>query len=116
MDIVTALLVLPLLVALTNMLTNVIKGMCGAFANHARLVAPVVAVALTLAGTAAYLQIFSIQAAWYWYVGGFVAGLVVAYVAMNGYDGLYEDLIKHLKGMAKTGAAAVTVPDKPAEI
>lgn len=99
MNIVTALMVLPLLVALTNMITNVIKGLCSAFADHAKLVAPVVAVALTLAATAAYLQVFAIQSTWYWYAGGAVAGLVVAYVAMNGYDGLYEDLIKHLKGL-----------------
>lgn len=100
MNIVTILMVLPLLVALTNMLTNVIKGLCEAFATHARLIAPLVAVALTLLATAAYLEIFSVAATWYWYAGGAVAGLVVAYVAMNGYDGLYEDLIKHLKGLA----------------
>lgn len=100
MNIVTILMVLPLLVALTNMLTNVIKGLCAVFSDHAKLVAPVVAEALTLAATAAYLEIFSVAAAWYWYAGGAVAGLVVAYVAMNGYDGLYEDLIKHLKGLA----------------
>lgn len=99
MNIVTALMILPLLVVLTNMITNVIKGLCSIFADHAKLVAPVVAVTLTLAATAAYLQIFSIQATWYWYAGGAVAGLVVAYVAMNGYDGLYEDLIKHMKGL-----------------
>ena len=100
MNIVTILMVLPLLVALTNMLTNVIKGVCEAFATHARLIAPRVAVALSLLATAAYLEIFSVAAAWYWYAGGAVVGLVVAYVAMNGYDGLYEDLIKHLKGLA----------------
>ena len=100
MNILTIIVVLPLLVVLTNMVTNVIKGLCEAFANHARIVAPLVAVSLTLAATAAYLQIFSVQATWYWYAGGTVAGLVVAYVAMNGYDGLYEDLIKHLKGLA----------------
>ena len=100
MNIVTILMVLPLLVALTNMLTNVIKGVCEAFATHARLIAPLVAVALSLLATAAYLEIFSVAAAWYWYAGGAVVGLVVAYVAMNGYDGLYEDLIKHLKGLA----------------
>ena len=102
MDIITILMILPLLVVLTN----VIKGLCKVFADHARLIAPVVAIALTLAATAAYLQIFSIQATWYWYAGGAVAGLVVAYIAMNGYDGLYEDLIKHLKGLAgKNGDA-----------
>ena len=103
MNIVTILMVLPLLVALTNMITNVIKGLCEAFATHAKLIAPLVAVVLTLLATAAYLQVFSVAATWYWFAGGAVAGLVVAYVAMNGYDGLYEDLIKHLKGLAGGG-------------
>lgn len=103
MNIVTILMVLPLLVALTNMLTNVIKGLCEAFATHAKLIAPLVAVTLTLLATAAYLQVFSVAATWYWFAGGAVAGLVVAYVAMNGYDGLYEDLIKHMKGLAGGG-------------
>ena len=103
MNIVTVLMVLPLLVALTNMLTNVIKGLCDVFANHAKLIAPVVALTLTLLATAAYLEIFSVAATWYWYAGGVVAGLVVAYVAMNGYDGMYDDLIKHLKGLAGGG-------------
>lgn len=103
MNILTILMVLPLLVALTNMLTNVIKGLCGVFADHAKLIAPLVALTLTLLATAAYLQIFSVAATWYWYAGGAVAGLVVAYVAMNGYDGLYDDLIKHMKGLAGGG-------------
>lgn len=99
MNIVTVLMVLPLLVALTNMLTNVAKGLCETFATHAKLVAPIVAELLTLMATAAYLEVFSIAATWYWFAGGAVTGGVVAYVAMNGYDGLYEDLIKHLKGL-----------------
>ena len=103
MNILTILMVLPLLVALTNMLTNVIKGLCAVFADHAKLIAPLVALTLTLMATAAYLQVFSVAATWYWYAGGAVAGLVVAYVAMNGYDGLYEDLIKHMKGLTGGG-------------
>ena len=103
MNILTILMVLPLLVALTNMLTNVFKGLCAVFADHAKVVAPIVAELLTLMSTAAYLEIFSVQSTWYWYAGGAVAGLVVAYVAMNGYDGLYEDLIKHLKGLSGGG-------------
>ena len=103
MNILTILMVLPLLVILTNMITNVFKGLCAVFADHAKLIAPLVAELLTLASTAAYLEIFSVAATWYWFAGGAVAGLVVAYVAMNGYDGLYEDLIKHLKGIAGGG-------------
>ncbi len=105
MNIATILMVLPLLVVLTNMLTNVFKGLCAVFADRAKLIAPLVAELLTLAATAAYLEIFSVAATWYWYAGGAVAGLVVAYVAMNGYDGLYEDLIKHMKGIAGGGNA-----------
>ena len=105
MNIETILMFLPLLVVLTNMLTNVFKGLCAVFADHAKLIAPLVAELLTLAATAAYLEIFSVAATWYWYAGGAVAGLVVAYVAMNGYDGLYEDLIKHMKGIAGGGNA-----------
>ena len=93
------LLALPVLVALTNMLTNVFKGWCKLFADNAQKVVVVVAELLTLMATAAYLEIFSVQATWYWFAGGAVAGGVVAYVAMNGYDGLYEDLVKHLKGL-----------------
>ena len=100
MNIITILMVLPLLVVLTNMLTNVIKGLCETFSAHAKLIATMVAETLALLATAAYLDIFSVAATWYWYVGGAIAGMVVAYVAMNGYDGLYEDLIKHLKGLA----------------
>lgn len=100
MNIITILMVLPLLVVLTNMLTNVIKGLCETFAAHAKLIAPMVAETLALLATTAYLEIFSVAATWYWYAGGAIAGMVVAYVAMNGYDGLYEDLIKHLKGLA----------------
>ena len=83
MNILTILMVLPLLVALTNMLTNVIKGLCTVFADHAKLIAPVVALTLTLLATAAYLEIFSVAATWYWYAGGAITGLVVSYVAMN---------------------------------
>lgn len=105
MSITYLLLALPVLVVLTNMVTNVIKGLCEIFADHAKIVAPVVAELLTMLATAAYLEIFSVAATWYWYAGGAIAGAVVAYVAMNGYDGLYEDLIKHMKGLGGSGDA-----------
>jgi len=76
MSITFILLALPLLVVLTNMLTNVVKGLCEVFADHAKIVAPVVAELLTLLATAAYLEIFSVAATWYWYAGGAVAGAV----------------------------------------
>lgn len=104
MNILTVFMFLPLLVALTNMVTNVVKGLCEDFAAHAKIIAPLVAEVLSLLATSAYLEIFSVAATWYWYAGGAIAGLVVAYVAMNGYDGLYDDLIKHLKGLTGGGS------------
>lgn len=99
MNIVTVLMILPLLVTLTNVLTNVIKGLNSLFAAHAKIIAPLTAEVLTLLATAVYLQVYGMSPVWYHCAGGVVAGGVVAYVAMNGYDGLYEDLIKHLKGL-----------------
>jgi hypothetical protein len=47
-----------------------------------------------------YLDITGTAMTWYWIAGGIAVGGIVAYVAMNGYDGLYEDLLKHLHGLA----------------
>mgnify|MGYP000827202149 CR=1 FL=1 len=47
-----------------------------------------------------YLDITGTAMTWYWIAGGVAIGGIVAYVAMNGYDGLYEDLLKHLHGLA----------------
>ena len=89
---------IPALVVLTNIFTNIVKGFGSVFAYHAAVVAPVVAELLTLLATIAYLDITGTAMTWYWIaVGG-----IVAYVAMNGYDGLYEDLLKHLHGLVGT--------------
>lgn len=50
--------------------------------------------------TSRYLDITGTAMTWYWIAGGIAVGGIVAYVAMNGYDGLYEDLLKHLHGLA----------------
>lgn len=92
------------LVILTNMITNVIKDWGGVFAQRPKVVVVVVAELLTMAVTVAYIQLMSVAAVWYHYAGGAVAGLVVGYVAMYGYDSLYEDLVAHLKGIKKDGA------------
>ena len=89
------------LVILTNMLTNIIKGWGGVFGARPQIVVIVVAELLTMAATAAYIQWMSVAAVWYHYAGGTIAGGVVAYVAMHGYDGLYEDLVANLKGLKK---------------
>ena len=91
---------IPALVVLTNIFTNIVKGFGAPVADHAAVVAPIVAELLTLLATIAYLDITGTAMTWYWIAGGIAVGGIVAYVAMNGYDGLYEDLLKHLHGLA----------------
>lgn len=97
-NIIFALLI-PMLVALTNMFTNIVKGFGTWFATRAKVIAPIVAEILTLACTVAYLQITGTAMTWYWIAGGASIGGIVAYVAMFGYDSLYEELVKYLHGV-----------------
>ena len=85
---------IPALVVLTNIFTNIVKGFGAPFADHAAVVAPIVAELLTLLATIAYLDITGTAMTWYWIAGGIAVGGIV------GYDGLYEDLLKHLHGLA----------------
>ncbi len=91
-------LLIPVLVALTNMFTNIVKGFGAWFVSRAKIIAPIVAEILTLACTVAYLQITGTAMTWYWIAGGAAIGGIVAYVAMFGYDALYEELVKYLHG------------------
>lgn len=94
-------LLIPVLVALTNMFTNLVKGFGTWFATRAKIIAPIVAEILTLVCTVAYLQITGTAMTWYWIAGGAAIGGIVAYVAMFGYDSLYEELVKYLHGAKK---------------
>ena len=105
---------IPALVVLTNIFTNIVKGFGAPFADHAAVVAPIVAELLTLLATIAYLDITGTAMTWYWIAGGIAVGGIVAYVAMNGYDGLYEDLLKHLHGLA--GKSSGNVYDRRPQI
>lgn len=93
------LLFFALLVTITNMVTNIVKSWGGIFEKKPQVVAVVVAEILTLLATVAYIQHMSIAAVWYHYAAGVVGGLIVGYVAMYGYDSLYEDFVKYLKGL-----------------
>lgn len=94
MSISVILTLFAILVAVTNILVNVIKAIWEV--KHPQRV--VVAVAVLLAVIVAiaigiYLQL----AAWYLWAGLIVAalllGTLVAYVAMYGYDQGYEDIV-----------------------
>lgn len=89
MNIAIILPVIAALVALTNMIVQVVK--------HAtwdklptNILALIVAVVLTLAAGIAYLQIKAIAISWWMVLTLIVLGLMVAYAAMFGFDKLME--------------------------
>lgn len=94
MNISVILTLFAILVAVTNILVNVIKSVLDV--KHPQRVVVVVAVILAVIVAVAagiYLQL----AAWYLWAGLIIAavllGTLVAYVAMYGYDQGYEDIV-----------------------
>lgn len=88
------LILFMILVVMTNIVVNVVKAICEV--RRPQRVVVLVAIALALIVVLAvgfYLQL----AAWYLWAGLLVAavllGVLVAYVAMYGYDQGYNDLI-----------------------
>lgn len=89
MELSVIITIVGVLVALTNVIVQVLK--------HAtwdklptNILAVIVAVALTLAAGVAYCQIKAVAMTWYLIVGLIVAGFLVAYAAMFGFDKLRE--------------------------
>ena len=89
MDISILIAVIGVLVALTNIIVEVTKK-----ATHeiipTNILAVIVAEILTIAAGIAYCQIEVITIAWYIVVALVVAGFMVAYAAMFGFDKLKE--------------------------
>ena len=83
--------VIGLLVALTNIITQVLKQVTWD-KLPTNLLAVVVGMVLTLAAGIAYCQIEAIQITWYLVIGLVVGGFAVAYAAMFGFDKLREIL------------------------
>ena len=77
------------LVALTNIITQVLKKATWD-KLPTNILALIVAVALTLAAGFAYCQIEAITITWYIVVAFVVVGFMVAYAAMFGFDKLKE--------------------------
>lgn len=90
-DIVVLLPVIGLLVALTNIITQVLKK-----ATWDKLptnvVAVIVGMVLTIAAGIACCQIKAVPITWYIVAALIVAGFAVAYAAMFGFDKLQEVL------------------------
>lgn len=91
MDISILITAIGILVALTNVIVQVVKK-----ATWEKLptnvVALLVAVALTVVAGLAYCQITATALTWYIIAGLFVAGFLVAYAAMFGFDKLRETM------------------------
>ena len=91
MEITTLLTIIGLLVALTNIITEVIKKVTWNKIPTS-LLAVIVSLVLTLVAFFAYCQISQIVTTWYFIVAAVVVGFMVAYGAMFGYDKLKEIL------------------------
>jgi hypothetical protein len=88
-DLAFATTAVGVLVALTNVVVQVLKKATWD-KLPTNLVAILVAVVLTVAAGIAYCQIRGVAMTWYILVGLLVGGFLVAYAAMFGFDKLKE--------------------------
>lgn len=91
MDIISLLPVIGLLVAVVNIITQVIKKATWDIVPT-NIVVLVLSVALTLVAFFAYAQIQAVAVEWYMIAAAVVVGFFVAYAAMFGFDKLKEVL------------------------
>ncbi|MCD7722681.1 MAG: hypothetical protein LUH82_01840 [Clostridiales bacterium] len=83
------------LVAATNVITQVLKGfVSGEKPRRALTIA--VSVVLTYLALLIYSAIWPLTEWYIWFPGGLVGGVVIAYGAMYGYDNLYANLLSKL--------------------
>lgn len=90
-DIGIILVIVGALMALTNIIAEVLKKLLWDRLPTNILVV-IIAQALTLATGAAYAQITGVEVLWYYVVAAIVLGFLVAYAAMFGFDKLKQAL------------------------
>ena len=98
----TFAVVFAALVVLVNIITQIFKSFLSKSEIPTRVFVLIVSLILTVATFVAACQIYSIEIVWYLIVASVVAGFVVAYCAMFGYDNLYGELAKLVKKLLKT--------------
>ena len=91
MDLALLMTVIGVLVALTNIFVQVLKQLIGEYLPTS-LVAFVVAIVLTLLAFFAWASYTQLAIEWYYIPGAVIAGVLVAYAAMFGFDKLKEIL------------------------
>lgn len=89
MDLAFLITIIGVLVALTNVITEVVKKLTWD-KMPTNVLAVVVGELLTLASGLAYFQVNGIEVVWYYVVALVVIGLMVSYAAMFGFDKLKE--------------------------
>ena len=89
MELSIIITIIGVLVALTNIVVEVVKKSTWD-KLPTNILALIVAVALTMAAGFAYLQIKAIPITWYIVVAFVIVGFMVAYAAMFGFDKLKE--------------------------
>jgi len=89
-----------LLVVLTNVITEVIKGFTYEKVPT-RVVAVTTAILLSVCGTCAYCAVMGIAITWYIAIASVVGGFITAYGAMYGYDNLYTEIWEAIKNVRK---------------
>ena len=90
-DIGIILVIVGALMALTNIIAEVLKKLLWDRLPTNILVV-IIAQVLTLATGAAYAQITGVEVLWYYVVAAIVLGFLVAYAAMFGFDKLKQAL------------------------
>lgn len=86
-------LILSILVIVTNIIVEVIKGL----KLPTKLLTTIVAIILSVGSWLAYCAMFKIDVVWYTVAASVIMGFVVAYGAMYGFDNLYGQLLDKLK-------------------
>lgn len=95
------LVVVAILVAATNVITQVLKGFVTG-EKPRRLLTIGVAIVLTYFAMLIYTLICPLTQWYIWFPGGVIAGIIIAYGAMYGYDTLYAQLLSKLGGSTTT--------------
>lgn len=90
-NLTTLLTVIGVLVALVNIVTQVLKNVLPEKLPTS-LLAIIFSLVLTIVAFVAYCQYAAIVIVWYYIVGAIVVGFMVAYAAMFGFDKLKEIL------------------------
>lgn len=90
------ILIIGALVAVTNLIVEVVKKLTWD-KLPTNILATIVAVVLTMVAFFAYVSYAGLTIVWYWVVAAFMVGIFVAYAAMFGFDKLKE-VLDNLRG------------------